>query len=384
MTIKKNETLSGMEGKDNVNIGENLSSITPNCTDNRCTDCSEDELLQVFHPWRRYFARLLDMSIYNILWSAFLAFVFHLNLASRSNIENFLDTFIAIIIMLFLEPLFLHLFGTTPGKAIFGLKIETPDGRMLSYSEGLERTWRVIGIGMGFNIPIYTLVRLWKSYSLCSDNETQPWDEFISYTIKDTKWYRSIIYIGANAVILAVLITIISAQYLPPNRGDLTIAEYVENYNYYAKFFDIGNEYLDEDGKWVKQNHDGTVYIQIGHGKKPEYNFSFENGYVSGVSFEVEINNNESFLSSYNTQMFLASLAFAGAQNEMKLYSKIPNRIAKQIESKSFEDFSFKEAGITFTCDTEYSGYRYSQSDFLFPSENSAENYFSLNFLMTK
>lgn len=366
MTIKEIETLSGMD----------RASIT----------FKGDELSQVFHPWRRYFARVLDMSMYTILWSAFIAFAFHVNLATRSNIGNFLDFFVAIAMMLFLEPLCLHLFGTTPGKAIFGLRIETHDGRLLSYSEGLERTWSVIGVGMGYNIPIYTLVRLWKSYSLCIENEAQPWDVSISYTIKDTKWYRSMFYIGAHAAILAVLVTIISAQQLPPNRGDLTIAEFVENYNYYVKFFniDFGNEYLDKNGKWVKNDPDGNMYIQIGHAENPEYNFTLENGYVSGVSFAVEIKNNEDLLSSYDTQMILASLAFAGAQNEIKLFSKIPNRIAKQIENKTFEDFNFKEAGITFTCDTEYSNYRYTQSDFLFPIENATETYFSLNFFMNK
>ncbi len=362
---------------------------TPMETDNSYLPLKSEELPQVFHPWRRYLARLFDITIYNILWSAFLAFAFNVPLTGRSNLGNILDVFIAITIMLFLEPLLLHLFGTTPGKAIFGLKIETADGSLLSYSEGLERTWRVIGIGMGYNIPIYNLVRLWKSYSICNDNETQPWDESISYTIKDTKWYRGLFYIGANAVVLIVLVALVYSQQLPPNRGDLTIEEFVENYNYYVKSFDIdfGNEYLDKNGKWVENDQDGTMYIQIGHSEKPEYNFTLDNGYVSSISFEVEIKNNKNLLSSYDTQMFLASLAFAGAQEEMNLFSKIPTRIAKQISDKTFEDFKFKEAGITFTCDTEYSGYSNygnTQSDFMFPSENSTENYFSLNFLITK
>jgi len=341
---------------------------------------------EVFHPWRRYFARMFDIFMYNILWSAFLAFAFQVSLAVRSNLENFFDSFVAIAIMLVLEPLWLHLFGTTPGKAIFGLRIENSDGKFLSYGEGLNRTWGIIGIGMGYNIPIYSLVRLWKSYVLCNENEVQPWDESISYTIKDTKWYRSILYIGAHIAVLAILITIISAQQLPPNRGDLTIAEFVENYNYYAKLFDIdfGKEYLDATGKWVKKDFDENVYVEIGHTEKPEYNFIIENGYVSGISLIVEIKNNKVLLNSYDTQMVLASLAFAGAQNDMKLFSKIPNRIAEQIANKAFEDFNFKEAGITFTCDTEYFGYMNMQSDFLFPAENATENYFNLNYFMNK
>lgn len=345
-----------------------------------------DELPQVFHPWRRFLARMLDIFMYNILWSAFLVFAFHVNLATRNSLGNILDSFIALAIMLILEPLWLHLFRTTPGKAIWGLRIEAPDGRFLSYGEGLKRMWGVIGTGMGYNIPIYNLVRLWKSYKLCSENETQPWDESISYTLKDTKWYRGVLYIGAHAVALAVLVTIISAQQLPPNRGNLTVAEFVENHNYYAKFLgiDFGNEYLNENGEWAVKDFDGTVNIEIGYTEKAEYHFAIENGYVTGVSFAVEIKDNDDWLGSYDTQMVLASLAFAGAQNEMGLFSKTPSRIANQINNNRFKDFNFVGAGITFTCDIEYSGYIDAQSYFLVPVENAAETYFSLSFSINK
>lgn len=123
-------------------------------TGNTYFSVRDDELPQVFHPWRRFLARTFDIFIYNILWSAFLAFAFHVNLGARSNLGNLLDSFITIAMMLVLEPLWLHLLGTTPGKVIFGLRIETSDGRRLSYGEGLERTWGVIGAGMGYNIPI--------------------------------------------------------------------------------------------------------------------------------------------------------------------------------------------------------------------------------------
>lgn len=119
-----------------------------------------NELPQVFYPWRRYLSRSLDLSIYHMFFSVFLALALHVNLTTSSNIGILFDSFMIFFIMLFLEPLLLHLFGTTLGKAIFGLKIETPDGRRLTYGEGLARTWSVLGAGMGYNIPIYNLVRL--------------------------------------------------------------------------------------------------------------------------------------------------------------------------------------------------------------------------------
>lgn len=345
-----------------------------------------DELPQVFNPWRRFFARTFDIFMYSVLWSAFIALVFNVNLTARSNVGNIFDTFIAISMMLFFEPFLLHFVGTTPGKLIFGLRIETPDGRRLSYIEGFERTWGVIGKGIGYNIPIYNLIRLWKSYSLCSNYEMLPWDESISYTLKDRKWYRGVLYIVAYGVTFAFLFTVMSSQQLPPNRGDMTVAEFVENHNYYAKFFDIdfGNKYLNSNGKWATKEYDNSVYIDLGYTKRPDFHFTIENGYVTGVSFSIEIINKENWVNSYNTQMTLTSLAFAGAQDEMRLFSKVLSRIAEEIENNTFKDFNFSEAGITFNCDIEYSGYSNVQSHILFPAKDAEETYFKLNFYMSK
>ena len=185
---------------------------------------------QAPHPWRRYFARGIDLSIYGIPWSLFLSIVLHVNLLNRGVWGNLLDAYAAFLIMLFIEPMLLHVFGTTPGKAIFGLRIESGEGRRLSYGEGLVRTWGVISRGYGFNIPIYNIVRHWKSYKTCTRNEMLPWDDYEAYTIKDTKRFRVLVYIAAVAVIAFISVVMAFAQRLPPNRGDLTIAQFVENY----------------------------------------------------------------------------------------------------------------------------------------------------------
>lgn len=304
---------------------------------------------QVFYPWRRFFARMLDLFIYNVLWSTFLAIGFKVNLVSRSDWANILDSFIAVVMMLALEPLLLHLFGTTAGKAIFGLRIETANGGHLSYGQGLERTLGVIASGLGFNIPIYNIVRLWKSYNLCMDKEVQPWDYSNSYTIKDTKGYRTALYIGSHAVLIAILFTIMSAQQnIPPNRGDLTVSEFVENHNYYSENLDIdfGNEYLNEDGQW-KKDYDGIGRISMANIPKSDYDFITEDGYVTGISFEVKLENSMGWYMPHNSQMLVASLAFACAQEEIGLFSRAPNRIVDQLNI--LQDFNFTEAGVTFS-----------------------------------
>lgn len=365
-----------------INEGRNTTSVN----EENAYISKEKESHHPFHPCRRYFARMLDISIYTILWLSFIGFTFHVNIIGRSSIFNLLDSFIAVVIMLFLEPLWLKFFRTTPGKAIFGIRLEDLNGKKLSYSQGLERTAGVIVSGLGFNIPIYSLIRLWKSYNLCIDKKTQPWNESTSYIIKDTKLYRTFVYIGTSIAIFAILFTIVSAQKLPPNRNDLTVEEFVENYNYYANYFDIdfGNKYLNEKGKWSKREVYGGAHITISRTNKPEYNFMTENGYVTGVSFEVERINNENWISSYDTQMILSSLAFINAQEEIGIFSNVTNKVVEEIEKNSFEDINFEEAGVVITSNIEYSGYKDFSTHYLIPEENTSENFFALNFSIEK
>jgi len=345
-----------------------------------------DVLPQVHKPWRRYFARTLDTAVYNLLWTVFLVVAFQINFTIRSAWGNLLDIFASVIIMLFVEPLLLHLFGTTLGKLVLGLRVEGDDGRYLSYSEGFERTWGVIGSGLGYSIPFYNLRRLWVSYIACREKETLPWDSEISYYSKGRKWYQIVSYIGAYAVIFAFAFSIYHAQLLPPNRGNITIAQFAENYNYYAKFFDVdlGNKYLDEEAKWAEREYDGTFYFELGYSEKPVFNFELEDGFIKSVAFQIEVQNNTNLIEAYNAQMQLSSLAFACAQKEVKLFSRAPFHITEQINRQFFQSFRFSESNITFACDTEYSGYESSESGYLWPEEGLAENHFSLTFIVSK
>lgn len=304
-------------------------------------------LPQVHHPWRRFFARYLDLSLYSLIWSAVLAFAFHANLAIRGAPLNLVDTIIGFALMIFIEPLLLHAFATTPGKAIFGLKVQAPDGTRLTYREGLARTWAVVGSGMGYSIPIYNLVRLWKSFKLCRDQETLPWDKTIAYRMKDTKRYRIFLYLLAIVLTFFLSFALMSSQVLPPNRGDLTIAEFSENYRYYADYYNIsfGDQILNENGTWVKNDFINGSHLYELSLPVPEYQFTTENGYVTAVSCEF-ISDEELFMPFPEKHMFLLSLSFAAAQEDMGLFSNIPRRIANYITPfKSFQ-FSFDKTEV--------------------------------------
>lgn len=359
-----------------------LEARRPAAESATATLASDSSPAHAFYPWRRYFARTLDLGIYGLLWQLILVFGLRSNIASKNLFESLFDSFVTIAIMLALEPLWLWLLGTTPGKAIFGLQLTDLRGRRLSYGAGLRRTWGVVGAGMGYNLPIYSLVRLWKSYRRCSDNRALPWDEGLSYTVKDTRGFRWVLWVGAHVLLVAGLALAIAAQYIPPNRGDLTIAEFSENHAHYADLLSVGfgNEYLNRNGQWAQRPFDGTAYIQIGAAEMPVYQYTLTDGHLSEVSFEVALENRSDWLRSYDAHMILISLALAGAQDEMVLFSQGPKRIAETISANTFGDFYFVESGVALSASTRHSGYVDTSSRFLVPDDDASENSFHLRY----
>ncbi len=184
---------------------------------------------------------------------------------------------------------------------------------------------------------------------------------------------------------LGVIITIISIQLLPPNKGELTIAEFVENCNYYSAYYgvDYGNYYLDQSGEWVEKDFDGHVYFDIGHTERPLYQFTTVDGKVTGINYSINIINSEEWIGSYNTYMIIDALAFACSQDEVRLFTTIQNRISKSITDNTFRDFSLIESGVIITCETDYSGYINGTGALLIPDDDASENSFKLNFSMT-
>lgn len=344
-----------------------------------------DQAPIVRHPWRRFFARMFDIFLYRTLWEAFLVLVFRYNTAGGTPFENLLASFIGIGWILVLEPKLLQLFRTTPGKAIFGLYIEHEDGRNLTYHEALSRTWQVVGIGFGYNIPFYSLWRLWKSYQISSSGLHQPWDETSNYSIKDTKRKRTIIMIASLVAVQLLSTTVFSTMYLAPHRGpSLTIAQFAENYDYYSKFFgaQFSDKYLDEHAQWKDKPFDGTISIGFGYTAMPEFHFQLENNAIKEVSFVVEINNSSEWLGSYQTHMFLTSMALLGSQKKMGLHSSIPSTLLRLIDSHLFEDFIFSEASVSIASTTTYSGYSITDSAILIPEQN-ADTYYKLTYTAT-
>lgn len=337
---------------------------------------TSDILPDIYVPWRRYFARIIDFAIYDTLWNIFLALALHINIRSRSVTGSLVD-YIAVLILIFLlEPILLSLFGATAGKWILGLRVTNNEGDRMTYANALSRTKSMMFYGMGFRIPLFQWYRQWKSYKAYRDEETLDWEYHSAITLKDEKKWRIWAYIGAYAAMIGVLDLSIMAAALPKNRGDITVAEFCENYNRLASYYDIDTDsHLDENGKWV-QNDSSVSVVHIGSYREPVFHFTETDGRMTGMQFSIELHGSDDWISwNQNDEVSLSILAFVGAQNENNIFSNEVENIVASITETPFKSFQYSVYGMNITCEVVYSGYINTSSGFLLPMDDTETSY---------
>lgn len=346
----------------------------------------QDALSEARPPWRRYFARYMDLLFYSVMWNVFLALALGVNIYRRSAGGSMLDHIAAILLMLLVEPALLAMFGTTPGKWLLGLRVTDNEGKRLNLEEARTRTWKVFLYGMGLNIPIWSLIRLWKSYRGCAEGETQEWEYISAVTLKDGRGWRIAAYVGAVVFLGVVHALAYRVSALPKNRGDITVAQFSENYNRYSKFYGYASKYyLDSEGQWIEDRSQGYVIIgPPAEHEQPVWRFLETDGILTGVSFSVASHGGGEWVSGYRDEMILSMLAFAGARKENDIFSEEMEKAIETVEGASFESFELSVCGVRVTCEAVYSGYREAAGfDMLIPVEGE-ERWYSLSFSMVK
>lgn len=151
-------------------------------------------------PWRRYFARCFDVGVYSSLLSILLW---------DYQMPELFRYILPMLAMLVLEPLLLHLFATTPGKAIFGIRVTDREGNRLDYNTAIERTWTVMWEGEALRIPLVCQYFQYKSLSLAENGEPLSWEGESELTYRDDKLWRCFLYVAAEIAMCVLTGTIL-------------------------------------------------------------------------------------------------------------------------------------------------------------------------------
>lgn len=123
--------------------------------------------------WMRFFARWTDFVLFQvILLGGFLLLGRSPFVALQSPL--FLLAYVAALVVF--ETLLLTLWGTTPGKWIAGIRIESPDGKRLAPLPAFGRSLRVMVMGMGLWLPFILVVGHLFALWFLRKRGVAPWD----------------------------------------------------------------------------------------------------------------------------------------------------------------------------------------------------------------
>lgn len=308
-----------------------------------------DTLPKEHFPWQRFFARLLDAQIYRSLWVLILpALGFNMLKSSRGGVL-FLEL-LTLGTMFLLEPLLLSRFGTTPGKWLFGLRVTSPDGRRLTYAEGRERTAYLFWYGIRLNLPVFRLHRLYVSYTDEQQEKELPWEDRSEQTIRDHAGWRFAAAAALAVLLIAGGVLRVLLPYGPTHRGELTIAQFAENYNTILRQFGDYDVELDETGRWQEESEfsmdGGTVSVAFGE-RYPQLEYQMENGVLTGIVYHAEGGEADSWISiPSGSVMQYALFAFAGAEKGHILLDKPLQTAASELCDSVFSEYHTVVDGV--------------------------------------
>lgn len=307
------------------------------------------------HPWRRYFARSLDVMLAELAVSLVRSCVLH-QLLDDSNGSRIISLILAWVVLMLTEPFLLHFWGTTVGKWIWGIRVVSiRDGKKLSLNEAFSRTGLVFACGEGASIPLVNFAcNGYSYYRYVKKGEPLAWEGDSVEQFSDRDWKAPAGYVLAMAAVFTITLLAYISVLLPPNRGELTVAEFAENYNYYRDLFDMDtSRWLDEAGHWQESPDDlgQTISISFGNIPPPDFVFTTEDGAVTAVSYHYTLEEESYFLDSASPQLCYISLA--AAQKGTHLWSLYNRQLNMDGWGPSSDRFSCSWRGVSLDYRTQ-------------------------------
>ncbi len=344
-----------------------------------------EELPQVYDPIRRFFARFFDYTLYATLWYLTLYLTLRIDLQNRPFLYLLLDQMVTMALMLFVEPVLLTLYKTTPGKKILGMRIEHSDGTPLQYHEGFSRTFLVLLEGMGFLVPFVSLFTLIISYNRCIQGEIQPWDKNIAYRIKDRNALRGVLFAVLCTILLSITVLLQYLYFMPPNRGNLTVEEFTENFSHYQKIYNLplNGKRLKSSAAWESPYDFRDLYLPHHVTTPPNLTFTMKNGYVEAVSFDIDVRDTDFYVYHYGEYMSLISLALMTPEWNLATTREKADKLVDYFSWNSSSSYTMNVLGVDIDNDVLFEGFEETHNHTM-PLRDVESNFYRQKFIASK
>ena len=171
-------------------------------------------------PWRRYAARILDLSFFGGLGFLIIGIVYFsvapysadqfFSIFEQPPAGSIIDAIMTAFVGSVLSGVVIGLTGSSLGKIIFGLIVVDKHGKKIGLADGIRRDLAVYLRGLGLAIPLVSFVTLYLAFRTLKDTGSTSWDADNEYQV----WHRP----SGQAqyvlnVIGIILIFVISALY---------------------------------------------------------------------------------------------------------------------------------------------------------------------------
>ena len=158
------------------------------------------------HPWRRYFAKFIDLTVlsFSVMFVGVIALVLLLPNQAAAMMKPLDNQLVAgIVMLLFWIPLeaVLVSFANTPGRWIYGLRVRTMHGERLAFGQSLLRAGLLSVQGLGLSIPIFALVAQIVAYRRLKSSGSTLWDDQVGTEVVHAE-------MGTGRMVVAALATV--------------------------------------------------------------------------------------------------------------------------------------------------------------------------------
>ncbi|MCZ8520173.1 MULTISPECIES: RDD family protein [Paenibacillus] len=143
-------------------------------------------------PWMRYWARSLDMLLWVMALDALLAYV---PVAFLPPASSLLLSVLFGLLWLPVEILLLALWGTTPGKLLFGVKVRRTDGGKAALPQAARRSVKLLWRGLGLGLPLISMFTMLNAHHELHKHGQASWDRDSGLLVhyRPTNWAEQIL-----------------------------------------------------------------------------------------------------------------------------------------------------------------------------------------------
>jgi uncharacterized RDD family membrane protein YckC len=146
------------------------------------------------HPWRRYFARTIDVYVAFILivvlvcggWAAVNFNSFKKFILASDFLNRWTEMFLgmgAYFFSMFVNAVFIGFTGGTFGKWLFGVYVVGENSKPIGFIKALKREFFIWWAGIAFAIPIVAQILLFLNYDNLLKDRITYWDKKMELTV---------------------------------------------------------------------------------------------------------------------------------------------------------------------------------------------------------